>query len=474
MLFNSYPFWAFFLIVYIVYWKLPKNYQNIYLLIASYIFYGSWDWRFLSLIMISTMVDFWAGISIVKNDIKRNVYLSISIITNLGILGIFKYFGFFSDQLSHFFTLMGVDYLFPTMNIILPIGISFYTFQTMSYTIDIYRGNMEPIDNLIDFALYVSFFPQLVAGPIERSYRLLPQIIQPRQFCKANISEGLYYIIYGLFLKIVIADNMAIISDSIFNQDPEDLVGVDVLFGSYAFAFQIYGDFSGYSFIAKGLAKCLGIDLMTNFKMPYLSIDPSDFWRRWHISLSSWLRDYLYIPLGGNKQGKLKTYRNLFITMLLGGLWHGANWTFIFWGMFHGIILIIYRVASELKIKALFELFSKMEFFRSIHLLRCVIMFHLVCIGWIFFRSETISHAYDLLEILVTHFQQSSLSLTLIGLIAFYIIPIFIYELWNEKKGYLNFQQHSTSSLILFFNYCLFMIIIFPAPSHKEFIYFQF
>ena len=340
MLFNSYPFWAFFLIVYIVYLKLPKNYQNIYLLIASYIFYGSWDWRFLSLIMISTMVDFWAGISIVKNDIKRNVYLSISIITNLGILGIFKYFGFFSDQLSHFFTLMGVDYLFPTMNIILPIGISFYTFQTMSYTIDIYRGNMEPIDNLIDFALYVSFFPQLVAGPIERSYRLLPQIIQPRQFCKANISEGLYYIIYGLFLKIVIADNMAIISDSIFNQDPEDLVGVDVLFGSYAFAFQIYGDFSGYSFIAKGLAKCLGIDLMTNFKMPYLSIDPSDFWRRWHISLSSWLRDYLYIPLGGNKQGKLKTYRNLFITMLLGGLWHGANWTFIFWGMFHSILFI--------------------------------------------------------------------------------------------------------------------------------------
>ena len=200
MLFNSYPFWAFFLIVYIVYWRLPKNFQNIYLLIASYIFYGSWDWRFLSLIMISTMVDFWTGINIVKNDIKRNVYLSISIITNLGILGIFKYFGFFSDQLSHFLTLMGADYLFPTMNIILPIGISFYTFQTMSYTIDIYRGNTEPIGNLIDFALYVSFFPQLVAGPIERSYRLLPQIIQPRKYCKlydlrdSNISSDIHFL----------------------------------------------------------------------------------------------------------------------------------------------------------------------------------------------------------------------------------------------------------------------------------------
>ena len=457
-----------------MYWRLPKNFQNIFLLLVSYTFYGSWDWKFLSLIMISTMVDYWAGINIVKDDIKRNVYLKISILTNLGILCAFKYFGFFSDQLSHFLTLLGADYLFPTMNMIIPVGISFYTFQTMSYTIDVYRGDTKPIYNLIDFALYVSFFPQLVAGPIERSNRLLPQIIQPRKFYKSKIYNGLYYIIYGLFLKLVIADNMAIIADSIFNQDSENLVGVDVLFGSYAFAFQIYGDFSGYSFIAKGLAKCLGIDLMTNFKMPYLSKDPSDFWRRWHISLSSWLRDYLYIPLGGNKRGKLKTYRNLFITMFLGGLWHGANWTFIFWGIFHGIILIIYRVASELHIKDLFKLFLKKEFSRLLQLFQYVIMFHLVCFGWILFRSETIYHAYDLIQILVFHFHQSSLSIPIICLIAFYVSPILVYELWNEKKGCLNFQQHSNSSLILFFNYCLFMIIIFPAPSHKEFIYFQF
>lgn len=474
MLFNSYPFWAFFFFVYLVYWRLPKALQNRYLLIVSYVFYGFWDWRFLSLIILSTLVDYWAGKNIVKHYLKRKFYLSISLVTNLTILGFFKYFGFFSDQLSQLLATVGISYLYPTIDVILPVGISFYTFQTMSYTIDIYRKDSKPIESLINFALYVSFFPQLVAGPIERSYRLIPQIVVPREFTKANISDGIYLITYGLFLKLVIADNMAIISDSIFSENPGNLLGSDVLIGSYAFAFQIYGDFSGYSSIARGLAKCLGIDLITNFKIPYISKDPSEFWNRWHISLSSWLKDYLYIPLGGNKHGRLKTFRNLFITMFLGGLWHGANLTFIAWGVFHGTLLILYHFIKEKNLYSDFNYFNNKYSQAFMSFSRSLIMFHLVCLGWILFRSETIFHAYNLVMRLFLQFQISSFFITSIGLIGFFVLPFFIYEIWNDRIGSPNFQKRSAASLIIFFNYCFFMIVIFQAPSTKEFIYFQF
>ncbi len=468
MLFNSYIFWIYFCFVFSLYWIVPKKFQNIVLLTFSYFFYGLWDWRFLSLIMISTLVDFFVAKKIVNVPNKKKFYLLCSILTNLGILGIFKYLGFFIEQLNDLFCALGISKLLPTIDLIIPVGISFYTFQTLSYTIDVYRKKTKPIYNMLDFALYVSFFPQLVAGPIERSYRLLPQIIKPRYYDGTKLQEGFYYIVYGLFLKVVLADNLAFMVDAIYNQSTSELSGVDILLSAYAFAFQIYGDFSGYSFIAIGLGKLLGIDLIMNFKKPYLSQNPSEFWKRWHISLSSWLRDYLYIPLGGNRKGNILTYRNLFLTMLIGGLWHGVGWTYIVWGAFHGIILILFR---------LFRFNYDLCFFgisKIFNVFKIVFMFHLTCIGWIFFRSENLGYAFDALRQILNNFHYSDQSLGIFGLIIFFILPIFSYEVWDEIKDFQKFEERPITSLILIFNYCLFMIFIFPAPSHKEFIYFQF
>lgn len=469
MLFNSFMFWFFFIGVFSIYWLVPKRFQNRILLVSSYIFYGAWDWRFLFLILISTIVDYILGQKLVQDSPKKRFYLTFSIVTNLGILSIFKYFGFFIDQLDTFFSIIGLEILLPTLDIILPIGISFYTFQTMSYTIDIFRNKTKPVYNFFDFALYVSFFPQLVAGPIERSHKLLPQIIKPRKFKDINFSEGLYFVIYGLFLKVVVADNMATISNAIFSSSAESLIGADVIVGAYAFAFQIYGDFCGYSFIAIGLSKWLGIDLMKNFKAPYISRNPSDFWRRWHISLSTWLRDYLYIPLGGNRKGKRNTYINLLITMVLGGLWHGAGWTFIIWGMFHGSILIIYRILIDKKL-FLPKIFKN----RIGDILNIILMFHLVCISWIFFRAETIQQALMMLTRLFFDFSYTHQTISMLFIITFFVLPIFIYEIWDENKNYKIFKERSVISLVVFLNYCLFMIIIFPAPRSQDFIYFQF
>ena len=315
--------------------------QNGILLIASYVFYGFWDWRFLALLFVSTVVDYNLALLIEKSESpgERKALLAASICVNLGILGFFKYFGFFAESFASLLNSFGFQSSTPFFNIVLPVGISFYTFQTMSYTIDVYRRKLPATRNFFDFALFVSFFPQLVAGPIERATKLLPQVLQPRKFSQSNFVEGFYLIILGLFKKVVIADNMAPIVNYIFSRDVSTLSGAEVLVGVYAFAFQIYGDFAGYTDIARGVAKWLGFDLMLNFRMPYFATSPSDFWQRWHISLSSWLRDYLYIPLGGNRQGTLLTYRNLMLTMVLGGLWHGAAWTFVAWGFFHGLIL---------------------------------------------------------------------------------------------------------------------------------------
>ena len=468
MLFNSYIFWIFFCFVFSLYWVVPKKFQNMVLLIFSYCFYGLWDWRFLSLIMISTLVDFFVAKKIVSIPNKKRFYLFCSIITNLGILGIFKYLGFFIEQLNTLLFTLGLDALLPTIDLIIPVGISFYTFQTLSYTIDIYRNKTKPIYSILDFALYVSFFPQLVAGPIERSYRLLPQITKPRNYDGINFQEGFYYIVYGLFLKVVLADNLAFIVDAVYNQSTSELSGVDILLSAYAFAFQIYGDFSGYSFIAIGLGKLLGIDLIMNFKKPYLSQSPSDFWKRWHISLSTWLRDYLYIPLGGNRNGNILTYRNLFLTMLIGGLWHGVGWTYIVWGVFHGIILIIFRL---FRFSLDFYIFGLTKIFNVV---KIVFMFHLTCLGWIFFRSENLGYAVGAIRQIFNNFQYSNQSLGIICLMIFFILPIFAYEVWDEIKDFKKFNERPIASLVLIFNYCLFMIFIFPAPTHKEFIYFQF
>ena len=327
MLFNSYQFWVFFLTVLSLYKGVPYKYQNRILLVASYIFYGAWDWRFLSLILLSTAVDFLAAQRIFsdKSLKKKRPWLIFSVVINLGILGVFKYYNFFVHEMGALLEFFGVELFVPAISLILPVGISFYTFQTMSYTIDVYKNQTQPTNNFFDYALYVSFFPQLVAGPIERSSHLLPQILNARPRLQArDFQKAFYLIVLGLFSKVVIADNMAPLVDLVYREDPQRLSGGEILIGTYAFAFQVYGDFFGYSCIACGIAKLMGFDLMENFKRPYLAGNPREFWRRWHISLSTWLRDYLYISLGGSRRTEWKVFRNLMVTMVC--VW------FVAWG----------------------------------------------------------------------------------------------------------------------------------------------
>ncbi len=473
MLFNSFTFWLFYLLVFIVYWKLQHKSQNNLLLIASYVFYAAWDWRFLFLILTSTLIDFILGraIYLTKENQKRKLLLAMSVTANLSILGFFKYYNFFSTELNTLFIALGIPNMLPTLDIILPVGISFYTFQTMSYSIDIYRSETKPIKSLRDYALYVSFFPQLVAGPIERSSRLIPQVISKRQWKNDYFLEGFYLVVYGLFLKIVIADNMASIVNTIFSKDTATLSGLEVLLGVYAFAFQIYGDFAGYSSIARGIAKWLGFDLMVNFRMPYLASNPSDFWRRWHISLSTWFRDYVYIPLGGNRHGDARSHLNLFVTMFLSGLWHGAAWTFIFWGMLHGAYLSIYNI---LKKRFGFTAIEDGKYRRLKHILSVVLMFNLVGLGWLFFRASDMSQAFDFLGLIYSSFHMTTFALGIIVMLLFYIFPLFLYELWTEKKGLMAITKISTLKQFLFYAYLIFMLLIFPSPTAHEFIYFQF
>ena len=358
MIFNSRIFFGFLCLVLPLYFMSRHRQQNRILLFASYVFYGWWDYRFLVLLLLSTVVDFVCGKKISRSDDPRykRRFLLISLATNLGCLGFFKYFNFFADSMAELLSSVGFNADFPTLQIILPVGISFYTFQSLSYTLDVYRGKCKSTDDFIDFALYVSFFPQLVAGPIERSSHLLPQVQSPRKFVQADVLDGIGLMALGFVKKLVIADRLAPIVDAAFqgNTLPYQNAGSWVFI--YAFAFQIYGDFSGYSDIARGISKVLGFDLMVNFGKPYLVSNPPAFWQNWHISLSTWLRDYLYIPLGGNRKGPARTYINLLITMFLGGLWHGAGWAFVLWGVYQGMILVIHRRISPVlaRIHAMF------------------------------------------------------------------------------------------------------------------------
>ncbi|MFO1490970.1 MAG: MBOAT family O-acyltransferase [Kiritimatiellia bacterium] len=347
MVFNSFVFVLFFLVVYGLYVILRHRAQNVLLLVASYVFYGWWDWRFLSLVFASTLLDYVCGLKIVDDPVRRKLWIGISMTGNLGLLFFFKYFNFFAASTAALLHSLGLEAGWTTLNIVLPVGISFYTFQTMSYTLDIYRGTLAPTRSLLNFSLYVAFFPQLVAGPIERASHLLPQVEKPRRPTYQGLREGFWLILHGYLLKVVVADNLGPFADEIFNH-PESARGLAVPLALAAFAFQIYGDFAGYSNIARGLCKWMGFDLMVNFRMPYFATNPSDFWRRWHISLSTWLRDYLYIPLGGNRGGPARTHRNLLLTMVLGGLWHGAAWHFVAWGLYHGLLLSGHRLLQPL------------------------------------------------------------------------------------------------------------------------------
>ncbi len=478
MLFNSIEFFFFFVIVYSLYLILHKDVrkQNRLLLVASYVFYGFWDWRFLSLILISTVVDFFCSIKIDETqDIKRRKrLLFISVFVNLSLLGFFKYCNFFVYSFAEFLGLIGVKGNPRLLNIVLPVGISFYTFQTMSYTIDIYRRRLKPTRQFFDFALFVAFFPQLVAGPIERASRLLPQILRPRKLRLDELYEGCFLIFWGLFLKMFIADNLAKIVDLVFNQEfPYN--GLTIQVSLYAFAFQIFCDFAGYSNIARGVGRLMGFDIMVNFRQPYFSRNPREFWQRWHISLSSWLKDYLYIPLGGNRGSGILTARNLMLTMLLGGLWHGAAWTYVLWGFYQGCLLVGYRLLSPLRQKCP-EV--KNDFFRKILSgLQIIIFFHLTCYGWLLFRAQGLSQVkemtYALLFVrqpLSNMLHQHMMSYTLIFICLLFIIQIFQYI---KNNLFVTLTWKAPVQFVVYF-VMLFLLLLFGVTNYEEFIYFQF
>jgi D-alanyl-lipoteichoic acid acyltransferase DltB (MBOAT superfamily) len=370
--------------------------RNGFLLLASYFFYGSWDYRFLGLLALSTALDYGfaraMGTPGQHAARRRKLLITTSVLVNLTILGFFKYYGFFARSFEALATRLGLHVHPWVLEVVLPVGVSFYTFQSLSYTIDVYRGQLAPEPSLLTFATFVAFFPQLVAGPIERATALLPVLRRPTEITWSGMNEGAFLIAAGLFKKVVIADNVSRVADAAFDLGAP--TGLQSAMGAYAFAVQIYCDFSGYTDIARGAARCLGFELMLNFDLPYFSRDPSEFWRRWHISLSTWLRDYLYIPLGGNRTSTFGTYRNLMLTMLLGGLWHGAAWTFIAWGAFHGALLCLHRglrpvlafIRPARAIPA--ALYSAVS---------AIVMFHLVTVGWVFFRAKTLSRAFQMI-----------------------------------------------------------------------------
>lgn len=396
MLFNSLDFAIFLPIVFALYWFVFKKHlgsQNVLLLLASYVFYGWWDYRFLTLIAFSTLVDFTVGTYLAKTTqrLHRKLLLWVSIVVNLGLLGFFKYSNFFIESFVDAFTLFGYPLQGYALQIILPVGISFYTFQTLSYTIDVYRNKIKATSNFIAFATFVSFFPQLVAGPIERASNLLPQFSRQRTFTYARAVDGLRQILWGLFKKVVIADNCATFVTTIFD-NYEDYSGSTLLLGAVFFAFQIYGDFSGYSDIAIGTSRLFGFNLKQNFAYPYFSRDIAEFWRRWHISLSTWFRDYLYIPLGGSRGSKYNQIRNVFVIFIVSGFWHGANWTFIVWGALNAIyflpLLLLKRNRVHTQIVAQDKIVPNFRELGSM-----VLTFLMVVVSWIFFRADNMSVA---------------------------------------------------------------------------------
>ena len=400
MIFNSVEFFLFFIIITCAYFLLPHRFRWMLLLGGSYYFYMSWNVAYAILILASTVTAYLTALPMGCSDsvIRKKFYLCISLVINLGILFAFKYFNFFMVSLQGLLSCFTVSIELPMLNVLLPVGISFYTFQTLSYTIDVYRGQIKPEKHFGIFALYVSFFPQLVAGPIERATHLLPQFFKRQNLDIERVVSGVQLMTWGLFKKVVVADTLAEYVNSIYN-NPHFHTGPSFWVATYFFAFQIYCDFSGYSDIAIGSARVLGFDLMKNFNLPYFASNITEFWHRWHISLSTWLRDYLYIPLGGSRKGRNRTYINLLITMVLGGIWHGASWTFVIWGTLHGLFLMLSKATLPIRDQMVCRFgISK----KAIHLLRVFLTFHIVCFAWIFFRANSVQDAFYIVSNLFT------------------------------------------------------------------------
>jgi alginate O-acetyltransferase complex protein AlgI len=468
MVFTSLHFVAFFAVVYALYRVLPHRGQNWLLVIASYYFYAVWDWRFLSLLIGSTVVDFAVSHAIARADDprRRKHLLWLSLLFNFGMLGFFKYFNFFADSLARVFDALGWHLDPVTIHVILPIGISFYTFMTVSYVIDVYRREIPPAESLLDFAVFVAFFPHLVAGPILRASLLLPQISRPRHIASYQIVAGLWLIGWGVFQKMFVADNLAPLVDAVYGPSAAP-GGGEVLLATYAFAFQIFGDFAGYSNMARGMSKLMGIELNVNFRYPYFVTSPQAFWRHWHISLSTWLRDYLYIPLGGNRGSALATKRNLLITMVLGGLWHGAAWTFVLWGLYQGLVLAIARTIEE-RGRSLTRAWQ--------HVLLAVVMFHVTCYGWLIFRAQSVAQIAAFTRSLFTDLAigpaaVASLLVPLLLIVGPLLVVHTAQARHDDELAPLRWPRPVRYAL---YGAIFYLVVLFGDFEGAEFIYFQF
>ncbi len=464
MLFDTPVYFCFLAIVVLIYWRLSWRAQNRMMLVASYIFYGWWDWRFLLLMALSTVVDYTLALRIADatDDRYRRRLLTISLVMNFGFLGFFKYCNFFVDSFSGLLAIAGIHNIpIGLLQIILPPGISFYTFQEVAYIVDVYHRKQAPARSLVDYGLFISLFPHLIAGPIQRPSHLLPQVQQPRVYDRQKFFDGLMLIVSGLFRKCVIADHCALLANAAFagrlgHNAPAVLIGV------YAFAWQIYGDFSGYSDMARGSAQLLGFHFMVNFRQPYFATSLQDFWRRWHISLSTWLRDYLYIPLGGNRKGPVRTYVNLLATMLLGGLWHGANWTFVIWGAIHGGWLALERLITGGEERVRFRWFWR------------IVTLTIVGLAWVFFRARSLGEAWSLLSGLA-HWEwrpQFGVAAAFLAAVSALIIMVDLrLELTGEEYPF----QHARFYVPIATAAALATIVAFlSATDTNAFIYFQF
>lgn len=482
MLFNSIDFAVFLPLAFLLYWfvfhrSLRK--QNLYLMVISYVFYGWWDWRFLSLIVLSTTVDYLVGLRISSCDEtgRRKLLLALSMLTNLGILGFFKYFDFFLSNFRSAFTWMGAELSISSLEIVLPVGISFYTFQTMSYTIDVYRRKIDATNDPVAFAAFVSFFPQLVAGPIERASNLLPQFSSTRIFDRTAAVDGMRQILWGLFKKVVVADNCAVVANAVFNSS-DDHSGSTLWLGAIMFAFQIYGDFSGYSDIAIGTSRLFGFNLMKNFSFPYFSRDIAEFWRRWHISLSTWFRDYLYIPLGGSRGGKLSAIRNIFIIFIVSGFWHGANWTFIIWGALNAVYFLPLFILSRNRVNLDVAGGSG-----SLPSLRegagMLVTFGMTTVAWVFFRAQDLNHAISYTGSMfsagvlepMTGPVRSNARIPIVAVVTLLLIE------WLGRRDEHGLQKFATQwprPLRWAVYYGLALAVLLFIGKEEEFIYFQF
>lgn len=474
MLFNSYVFVGFFILIYALYLMVQRHHraQNTLLLLASTWFYGYWNWWFLFLILFTCINDFTAGLWIHRSQSprRRKQVLFAAIAIDLTVLGFFKYFNFFADSAVAILGSVGLHADPITLQLILPLGISFHTFQAMGYTIDVYRGRMEPTTHFPDFCLFIAFFPQMIAGPISLAYNLLPQILRPRAIRLAQVNAGLFLLLWGYFQKMVVADNLAVVANRVFD-NYHQYSGADLLIGVLAFTFQIFCDFAGYSDIARGLAKLMGFELVVNFKLPYFALNPSDFWARWHVSLSVWLREHLYIPLGGNRSPGWPTYRNLMLTMILGGLWHGASWNFVIWGFFHGSILVIYRLLGWDRDRA--NPWGRGPATYPAVALKMGLMFCLTMIGWVIFRARTVEQ----IGYILSHvgFAASPETAALAYDLLFYAGPLVLIQLFQYlRQDLLVLTKLPALFRAPVYAWMVLWIIVFGVRESTEFIYFQF